>query len=85
MNKKRVVITGLGVLSPIGIGKQEFTDALREGKSGANANTAFDTSNYTTKFCANVKDFVPENFIDRKKQEEWPDLPKWVLLPPKWQ
>jgi len=67
MNKKRIVITGLGVLSPIGIGKQEFTNALREGKSGANANTAFDISNYTTKFCANVKDFVPENFIDRKK------------------
>lgn len=67
MNKKRVVITGLGVLSPIGIGKQEFVDALREGKSGANAITAFDTSNFATKFCANVKDFVPENFIDRKK------------------
>jgi 3-oxoacyl-[acyl-carrier-protein] synthase II len=67
MNKKRVVITGMGVLSPIGIGKQEFTDSLREGKSGANPITAFDASNFATKFCANVKNFVPENFIDKKK------------------
>lgn len=67
MNKKRVVITGVGVLSPIGIGKSEFADALREGKSGANLITAFDASNFTTKFCANVKNFVPENFIDKKK------------------
>ncbi len=67
MDKKRVVITGMGVLSPIGIGKQEFTDALREGKSGANPITAFDASNFATKFCANVKNFVPENFIDKKK------------------
>ncbi|MDD3065413.1 MAG: beta-ketoacyl-ACP synthase II [Endomicrobiaceae bacterium] len=67
MNKKKVVITGLGVLSPIGIGKQEFTDSLREGKSGANPITAFDASNFATKFCANVKNFVPENFIDKKK------------------
>lgn len=67
MDKKRVVITGMGVLSPIGIGKQEFTDALREGKSGANQITAFDASNFATKFCANVKNFVPENFIDKKK------------------
>jgi 3-oxoacyl-[acyl-carrier-protein] synthase II len=67
MNKKRIVITGLGVLSPIGIGKQEFVNALKEGKSGANAITAFDASNFATKFCASVKDFVPENFIDKKK------------------
>jgi len=67
MNKKRVVITGMGVLSPIGIGKREFADSLREGKSGANPITAFDASNFATKFCANVKNFVPENFIDKKK------------------
>ena len=67
MNKKRIVITGVGVLSPVGIGKQEFVNALKEGKSGANAITAFDASNFTTKFCASVKNFVPENFIDRKK------------------
>ncbi len=67
MNKKRVVITGMGVLSPIGIGKREFADSLREGKSGANPITAFDASNFSTKFCANVKNFVPENFIDKKK------------------
>ncbi|MDD5021176.1 MAG: beta-ketoacyl-ACP synthase II [Endomicrobiaceae bacterium] len=67
MNKKRIVVTGVGVLSPVGIGKQEFVSALKEGKSGANAITAFDASNFTTKFCASVKDFVPENFIDKKK------------------
>jgi len=67
MNKRRIVITGIGVLSPIGIGQEEFTKALREGKSGANLIDSFDTADYACKIGANVKNFKPEDFIDRKK------------------
>lgn len=65
--KKRIVITGMGVLSPIGIGLPAYTEALRAGKPGGNVLTAFDATNFSTKIAANVKDFVPENYIDRKK------------------
>lgn len=67
MNKRRIVITGIGVLSPIGIGQEEFTQALRDGKSGANLIDSFDTTDFACKIAANVKNFLPENFIDKKK------------------
>ncbi|MDR0617642.1 MAG: beta-ketoacyl-ACP synthase II [Endomicrobium sp.] len=63
---KRIVITGIGVVTPIGIGMLEFTKALKEGKSGASLIDFFDTSPYTTKFAATVKNFNPEQFIDKK-------------------
>jgi 3-oxoacyl-[acyl-carrier-protein] synthase II len=65
--KKRIVITGMGVVTPIGIGNGEFMKALREGKSGASAIKLFDTTTYTTKFAAIVKNFTPEEFIEKKK------------------
>jgi 3-oxoacyl-[acyl-carrier-protein] synthase II len=64
---KRIVITGIGVVTPIGIGNAEFTRALREGRSGVSAIESFDTTAYTTKFAASVKSFDPEKFIDKKK------------------
>jgi 3-oxoacyl-[acyl-carrier-protein] synthase II len=65
--KKRIVITGVGVVTPIGIGNAEFTNALKEGKSGVFNIESFDTSAYTTRFAAIVKDFKPEKFIEKKK------------------
>ena len=67
MEKRRIVITGIGVVSPIGIGCQNFVEALREGKSGASYIEHFDTTNYNSKFAGLVKDFHPEEFIDKKK------------------
>jgi 3-oxoacyl-[acyl-carrier-protein] synthase II len=66
---KRIVITGVGAVTPIGIGNAEFTNALREGKSGVSNIDSFDTSAYTTRFAAVIKDkdFNPEKFIDKKK------------------
>ncbi|MFH1368181.1 MAG: beta-ketoacyl-ACP synthase II [Elusimicrobiota bacterium] len=64
---KRVVITGIGIVSPIGTGKENYTEALRQGKSGANVFTKFDVSNYSTRIAAQVKDFTAENYIDKKK------------------
>jgi 3-oxoacyl-[acyl-carrier-protein] synthase II len=63
---KRVVITGIGVVSPIGTGKEVFAEALRQGKSGANRITTFDVSAYSTQIAANVKDCNIEDHIDKK-------------------
>ncbi len=63
----KVVITGVGVISPIGIGTQEFTKSLKEGRSGVDIITSFDASSYPTRIAAEVKNFVPENYIDKKK------------------
>jgi 3-oxoacyl-[acyl-carrier-protein] synthase II len=65
--RKRIVITGIGVVTPIGIGNAEFAKALKEGRSGASPIEYFDVSAYTTKFAATVKNFAPEQFIDKKK------------------
>jgi len=67
LNKKRVVITGLGVVSPIGIGKDNFFQSLKEGKSGVDVITKFDTEGLSTKIAAEVKDFNPLDFIDKKE------------------
>ena len=55
-----VVVTGLGVVSPVGIGWSAFWQALLSGKSGVGKITRFDTTDYTTQIAAEVKDFQPE-------------------------
>ena len=67
MNKKRVVITGMGVISPVGIGVDEFFTSLKDGKSGIDVVTRFDTEGYDTKIAGEVKDFDPVAYIDRKE------------------
>jgi 3-oxoacyl-[acyl-carrier-protein] synthase II len=64
--KRRIVITGLGIVSPIGIGKEVYWDALRNGVSGAGLVSFFDTAEYPCKIDAEVKNFQPENYIDKK-------------------
>jgi 3-oxoacyl-[acyl-carrier-protein] synthase II len=66
MNKRRVVITGLGAVTPIGIGVDEYWKGLIEGKNGVSPISKFDTSNFDTKFAAELKNFNPENYIDKK-------------------
>ncbi len=64
---KRVVITGLGVVSSIGIGWEKFWDALLEGKSGISPVSSFDTSSQFTHNGGEVRDFRPEDFIPQEK------------------
>ncbi|MDR1928523.1 MAG: beta-ketoacyl-ACP synthase II [Endomicrobium sp.] len=64
---RRIVITGIGVVTPIGMGNIEFTEALRIGMSGVSFIESFDTSEYSTKFAASIKNFNPEQFIEKKK------------------
>lgn len=68
--KKRVVITGLGIISPIGIGKEQFLHSLFHGKSGISHITRFDTSGYGTTIAGEAKDFEPENYIDKKEAKK---------------
>jgi 3-oxoacyl-[acyl-carrier-protein] synthase II len=64
---RRVVITGLGVVSPIGIGKDAFWQNLIAGKSGVDYITAFDPSPYPSQIAAEVKKFKPTDFIGSRK------------------
>ncbi|MFZ5596196.1 MAG: beta-ketoacyl-ACP synthase II [Bacillota bacterium] len=63
----RVVVTGIGVISPIGTGIDAFWSGLESGKSGVGLVTRFDTEGYSTRIGAEVKDFIPEKYMDRKE------------------
>jgi len=65
--KKRIVITGIGIVSPIGTGNSEFQAALKAGKSGISLIEHFDVANFSTKISGYIKDFDPEKYIDKKK------------------
>lgn len=69
MEKRRVVVTGLGVVTSIGIGIDEFWAGLQEGRNGVGLITRFDTKNFDTKFAFEVKNFNPDNYIDRKSSK----------------
>ncbi|MFA5275904.1 MAG: beta-ketoacyl-[acyl-carrier-protein] synthase family protein [Candidatus Omnitrophota bacterium] len=66
MNKKRVVITGLGVISPNATGKDAFWAALEKGISGIKPVSLFDTSRYKTKAAGEIKNFIPQYFLGEK-------------------
>ncbi len=64
---KRVVITGIGAITPIGNSIAEYKDGLQKGLSGANLITLFDATLFKTKFACEVKGFVPEDLMDRRE------------------
>ena len=66
-NDRRVVITGLGVVTPVGNGLETFWKNLVEGKSGIGRIQAFDTANYDCKIGGEVRDFDPKNFFNNAK------------------
>lgn len=64
--KERVVVTGLGIVSPVGIGKEAFWTAILEGRPGVKALTRFPSEGFSSRVAAEIKDFQPEAFMDRK-------------------
>ena len=64
--KRRVVVTGMGAVTPIGIGVEEFWKGIKEEKIGFAPITRFDATDYKCKLAAEVKDFQPENYMDKK-------------------
>jgi 3-oxoacyl-[acyl-carrier-protein] synthase II len=67
MELKRVVVTGLGALTPLGNSVEEYWKGLIEGRSGATLITRFDATNFKTKFACEVKNFDPVQYLDRKE------------------
>ena len=80
MQLKRVVVTGLGALSPIGNDAQTFWQNLLEGKSGAADITKFDASDFKTRFACEVKDFEPLNFIDKREIRRLDTFSQYALV-----
>jgi len=68
--KKRVVVTGIGCITPVGHGKEEFWKAITEGRSGLGPITKFDAVDYPTKIAAEVKDFNVEDYMEKKEAKK---------------
>ncbi len=64
--KKRVVVTGMGAITPIGNNIETFWNSIKEGKIGFGPITGFDTADYKCRLAAEVKDFRPEDYMDKK-------------------
>ena len=64
---RRVVVTGLGMVSPLGLNVSDSWDAIAAGQSGIDYITGFDAEAFDTRFAAEVKGFDPENYLDRKE------------------
>ena len=80
MELKRVVVTGLGALTPIGNTTQEFWDGLINGVSGAGPITGFDTEKFKTKFACELKGFNAENHLDKKEARKLDPFVQYALV-----
>jgi 3-oxoacyl-[acyl-carrier-protein] synthase II len=77
--KRRVVITGIGALTPVGNTVEEFWKSLLAGKSGAGPITYFDASNYDTKFACQLKGFNAQEYMDRKLAQRSDPFTQYAL------
>jgi len=80
MELKRVVVTGLGALTPIGNTKDEFWEGLISGKSGAALITYFDTEKFKTKFACEIKNFNATDFLDRKEARKMDRFAQYAMV-----
>jgi 3-oxoacyl-[acyl-carrier-protein] synthase II len=80
MTLKRVVVTGLGALTPIGNTLPEYWDALKKGTSGAAPITRFDASKFKTKFACEIKNFDIGNFMDRKEARKMDPFAQYAMV-----
>jgi len=80
MKLKRVVVTGLGALTPIGNTKDEYWEGLVNGKSGAAPITYFDTEKFKTKFACELKNFNATDFLDRKEARKMDRFAQYAMV-----
>ncbi|QIE59813.1 beta-ketoacyl-ACP synthase II [Rasiella rasia] len=80
MELKRVVVTGLGALTPIGNTIPEYWEGLKNGKSGCAPITYFDTEKFKTKFACELKNFDPETHFDRKEARRLDRFAQYALV-----
>ena len=80
MNLRRVVVTGLGALTPIGNDIPSYWDGLISGKSGADLISYFDTSKFKTQFACELKEFDPLNYLDRKEARKLDKFAQYAIV-----
>ena len=80
MEMKRVVVTGVGTINPLGNNIQEYWTNLENGVSGCELITSFDTSKFKTKFACMVKNFDPNNYFDRKEVKKLDPYTQFALV-----
>ncbi len=80
MNKRRVVVTGMGAVTPIGIGLDNFWEGLLSGRNGVEPITKFNTDKFDTKFAAEVKNFVVEDYLDKKEARRLDPFNQYALV-----
>lgn len=80
MKLKRVVVTGLGALTPLGNTLEEYWQGLIEGKSGADLIKQFDASKFKTQFACELKDFNVEDFIERKEARKLDQFSQYAMV-----
>ena len=80
MTGRRVVVTGIGALTPIGNNLQDFWSSLKEGKSGAATITHFDATNFKTRFACELKNFNPSDFIPKKEARRLDKFSQYALV-----
>ncbi len=77
---RRVVITGLGAITPIGNNVEEFWDGIKKGKCGIDEITAFDASNFKVKLAAEVKGYNPEDHFDRREAKRLDKFSQYAII-----
>ena len=80
MSRRRVVVTGMGALTPIGNGVSEFWESLISGVSGAANITYFDASKFKTKFACEIKGYNPEDYFERKETRKMDRFAQYALV-----
>ena len=80
MQLRRVVVTGLGALTPLGNTLPEYWEGLVSGRSGAAPITRFDATKFKTRFACEVKGFNPEDFIDRKEARKMDPYTQFAVV-----
>lgn len=78
--KRRVVVTGLGALTPVGLNVEDSWKSMIEGKSGVDFITYFDTTEFVTKFAAELKGFDPLNYMDRKMSQRIDPFTQYAIV-----
>ena len=80
MESKRVVVTGLGAITPIGNTVKDFWEGLVNGKNGAGEITRFDSALYKTHFACEVKDYDPEQYFEKKNVRKYDQFAQFALI-----
>src|SRR5512139_3569648 len=78
--KRRVVVTGLGAVTPVGLTVQEFWNSMLAGSSGAAPITYFDTSAYDTHFACELKEFKVTDYLDRKAAQRMDPFAQYAMI-----